>query len=606
MAWTTSGTTVGAAPAQLVSAALDGLRQGARGDDVRALQTALISAGVDVAGGADGIFGPATARAVSAFQRSAGLPVSGSVDRATAEALTGGSSAGAAVASGLAQGASGSAVRDLQRALIRLGVYLSDGADGEFGPGTTRGVRQFQSWNGLTVTGSVDAATARRLGLGSSSAGTRAQPTPTTAPAPTGSASSSYAGLARGASGALVRELQTALQATGLVLAGGADGDFGPATERALKVFQRVNGRAQTGVVGEREVALMGLGASTSTAPTPPPASASPYVGLARGASGAAVQALQRALVAAGVDVRGGADGAFGPATESALATYQGSVGLKVTGRVDQPTIDKLGLGTSRRPAPFASTGGGSAPTAAPSPTNGYVGLSVGSRGPLVVELQNALQSTGLVLRGGVDGDFGPATRSALVFFQKVNGMSQTGVVTERQANLLGLGSGSVPQTPVEQTPSGATVRLERFPVQGQCFFGDTWGAARGGGRTHEGVDIIAAQGKFLYAVVDGTVSKMYWDQPGRLSGNGLRIAQGDGTYFTYLHLYAFAPGLGLGTKVKAGDVIGFVGTTGSSATPHLHFEIHPGGGRAVNPYPYVKAIDDCNNTDKQYQGTFS
>ncbi len=127
-----------------------------------------------------------------------------------------------------------------------------------------------------------------------------------------------------------------------------------------------------------------------------------------------------------------------------------------------------------------------------------------------------------------------------------------------------------------------------------------------GGGRLHEGVDIIAAEGKLLYAVVDGTITKQYWDAPGALAGNGLRVAQDDGTYFTYLHMSGFAPGIAVGTKVKAGDVIGFVGNTGSSSTPHLHFEIHPGGGAAVNPYPYMKAIDDCSNTTPQYQSSFA
>ena len=118
--------------------------------------------------------------------------------------------------------------------------------------------------------------------------------------------------------------------------------------------------------------------------------------------------------------------------------------------------------------------------------------------------------------------------------------------------------------------------------------------------------DIIASAGKLLYAVADGTISKQYWDFPGALAGNGLRLALDDGTYFTYLHLSAFAEGITVGTEVLAGDVIGLVGNTGSSATAHLHFEIHPNGGGAVNPYPYVKDIDDCTNTTAQYQSSFA
>ena len=103
--------------------------------------------------------------------------------------------------------------------------------------------------------------------------------------------------------------------------------------------------------------------------------------------------------------------------------------------------------------------------------------------------------------------------------------------------------------------------------------------------------------GKLLYAAVTGTISKVYVDTPGALAGNGLRIAQDNGTYFTYLHMDTFAEGIELGAKVTAGQVVGTVGSTGNSATPHLHFEVHPGGGAPVNPYPLVKPIDACNVT---------
>jgi hypothetical protein len=149
------------------------------------------------------------------------------------------------------------------------------------------------------------------------------------------------------------------------------------------------------------------------------------------------------------------------------------------------------------------------------------------------------------------------------------------------------------PAKPV--TPSG--VVLDVFPVQGLCAFSDTYGAPRSGGRVHEGVDIIAKAGQWLYAVKAGTLTKRYLDVPGSLSGNGWRLTTGDGTYFFYAHLSAFAPGLTVGSAVAAGQIIGQVGMTGDAPIPHLHFEVHPGGGPSVNPTPVVRAVDGCKTT---------
>jgi hypothetical protein len=133
--------------------------------------------------------------------------------------------------------------------------------------------------------------------------------------------------------------------------------------------------------------------------------------------------------------------------------------------------------------------------------------------------------------------------------------------------------------------------------VQGLCVFSDTYGAPRSGGRVHEGVDIIAKAGQWLYAAKAGTLTKRYLDAPGSLSGNGWRLTTGDGTYFFYAHLSAFAPGLIVGSAVAAGQIIGQVGMTGDAPIPHLHFEVHPGGGPSVNPTPVVRAIDGCKTT---------
>jgi murein DD-endopeptidase MepM/ murein hydrolase activator NlpD len=151
---------------------------------------------------------------------------------------------------------------------------------------------------------------------------------------------------------------------------------------------------------------------------------------------------------------------------------------------------------------------------------------------------------------------------------------------------------------PAPTAPDVSNVELKVFPVQGRCGFADTWLFPRGGGRLHLGVDIIAPLGNLIYAVADGKIERMYHDQPGSLAGNGLRLRMADGTYFFYAHLDSFAEGIEAGVPVKAGQIIGYNGSTGNSGTPHLHFEIHPQGGAAVNPYPFVKAIDGCHITD--------
>ncbi|MHB1130096.1 MAG: M23 family metallopeptidase, partial [Ilumatobacteraceae bacterium] len=84
----------------------------------------------------------------------------------------------------------------------------------------------------------------------------------------------------------------------------------------------------------------------------------------------------------------------------------------------------------------------------------------------------------------------------------------------------------------------------------------------------------------------------------GSLSGNALRLSQSDGTYFFYAHMDSFAAGIAVGTPVHAGQIIGYVGSTGNAGGPHLHFEVHPFGGDPVNPYPVVKVVDACNATE--------
>lgn len=124
-------------------------------------------------------------------------------------------------------------------------------------------------------------------------------------------------------------------------------------------------------------------------------------------------------------------------------------------------------------------------------------------------------------------------------------------------------------------------------PVGNPVFFVDTWGAGRSGGRSHKGVDMMAPHGTPIYAIHAGRITRM---KSGGLGGIVIYMYGDDGKQYYYAHLQGYAPGIGVGSRVDAGDLIAYNGSTGnaSSSAPHLHFEVHPGGGGPVNPYPYV------------------
>jgi murein DD-endopeptidase MepM/ murein hydrolase activator NlpD len=126
-------------------------------------------------------------------------------------------------------------------------------------------------------------------------------------------------------------------------------------------------------------------------------------------------------------------------------------------------------------------------------------------------------------------------------------------------------------------------------PVAGAVLFGDTWGDPRSGGRSHQGVDMMAAAGTPLAAIYSGTVSLKI----NSLGGNTIWLTSGSGDQYYYAHLQSYASGLASGQSVSEGQIIGTVGSSGNASAnfPHLHFEYHPGGGSAVNPYPLVKSI---------------
>jgi murein DD-endopeptidase MepM/ murein hydrolase activator NlpD len=121
-------------------------------------------------------------------------------------------------------------------------------------------------------------------------------------------------------------------------------------------------------------------------------------------------------------------------------------------------------------------------------------------------------------------------------------------------------------------------------PVRGPVAFSDSWGAPRSGGRSHKGVDMMSPTGTPTVAPVSGTVVH----KNSGLGGMSWGVTGDNGDYYYGAHLSAYE-NVGVG-HVEQGTVIGYVGQTGNAryTAPHLHFEIHPAGGAAIDPYPYV------------------
>ncbi|MGI5901907.1 MAG: M23 family metallopeptidase [Desulfitobacteriia bacterium] len=135
------------------------------------------------------------------------------------------------------------------------------------------------------------------------------------------------------------------------------------------------------------------------------------------------------------------------------------------------------------------------------------------------------------------------------------------------------------------------------FPLQASCYFIDTYGADREGGkRRHEGTDLFDKKGTRIFSVCSGYVERLGWN---RLGGDRVGIRGLDGNYYYYAHLDEINKELQIGQKIEKGDFIGTMGNTGAITTPdHLHFGIELPNGEWVNPYPFLKVWESHLNTD--------
>jgi murein DD-endopeptidase MepM/ murein hydrolase activator NlpD len=124
-------------------------------------------------------------------------------------------------------------------------------------------------------------------------------------------------------------------------------------------------------------------------------------------------------------------------------------------------------------------------------------------------------------------------------------------------------------------------------PVAGDVSFTDTYGAPRSEGRSHEGVDMFAAEGTPLVAVTDG-VTFLVENVDDDIGGISLWIRAANGDTYYYAHNQGNT--VAEGQRVRSGEVVGYLGRSGNAVgtPPHLHFEVHPGGGGPTNPAPLV------------------
>ncbi len=131
--------------------------------------------------------------------------------------------------------------------------------------------------------------------------------------------------------------------------------------------------------------------------------------------------------------------------------------------------------------------------------------------------------------------------------------------------------------------PVTGTGAIQTCPVAGPNSFVDSFGWPRPGGRSHEGIDLISPYGTPIVAVRAGNAVRT----PNTLGGNAVIVYHDGGDWTYYAHMSSY----GAAGQVSAGQVIGYVGATGDTVVNHLHFEYHPGGGGAVNPYSALVAV---------------
>ena len=363
------------------------LEKGSTGSDVKELQTKLKKLGYYDAY-VDGDYGDTTVAAVKAFQKKYNLTADGIAGKETLKKLDSAykNADSAKDVDSLRMGDSGSAVKDLQTKLKKLGYY--DGTvDSTFGSGTYAAVRAFQKKYNLTADGVAGSETLKKLDSAYKNA----------------NSDKDDDSLRMGDSGSAVKDLQTKLKKLGYY-DGTVDSTFGSGTYAAVKAFQKKYNLTADGVAGSET--LKKLDSAYKNADSDKDDDS-----LRKGATGSAVKDLQTKLKKLGF-YNAYVDGSYGDTTVAAVKTFQKKYNLTADGVAGSETLKKLDSAYKNADS-NTSTDDDS--------------LRKGATGTAVKTLQTNLKKLGFYT-AYVDGSFGSTTESAVKAFQKKYGLTADGV----------------------------------------------------------------------------------------------------------------------------------------------------------------------------------
>ena len=365
----------------------DSLRMGDSGSAVKDLQTKLKKLGY-YSGTVDSTFGSGTYAAVRAFQKKYNLTADGVAGSETLKKLDSAyKNADSDKDDGsLRKGATGSAVKDLQTKLKKLGFYNAY-VDGSYGDTTVAAVKAFQKKYNLTADGVAGSETLKKLDSAYKNA----------------NSDKDDDSLRKGATGSAVKDLQTKLKKLGFYNAY-VDGSYGDTTVAAVKAFQKKYNLTADGVAGSET--LKKLDSAYKNADSDKDDGS-----LRKGATGSAVKNLQTKLKKLGF-YNASIDGDYGDTTVAAVKAFQKKYNLTADGVAGSETLKKLDTAYKNADS-NTSTDDDS--------------LRKGATGTAVKTLQTNLKKLGFYT-AYVDGSFGSTTESAVKAFQKKYGLTADGV----------------------------------------------------------------------------------------------------------------------------------------------------------------------------------